>query len=83
MTVTHDNASDVVDKPRADSRLVASRAFADVFRAYLECSDQAQEAIREMIEIVNDPDATDEEAEAALFTIAEALFPCRAYPSWH
>jgi lambda repressor-like predicted transcriptional regulator len=75
MTTTHQSASDLIDKPRADSRLVATRAFAEVFRAYLECSDEVQEAIREMVEILNDSGATFDEREAALLTISEALFP--------
>jgi len=58
--------------------VIASRAFADVFRAYLECSDAVQEAIRDMVEIVNDPESAAEEVNAALLTIAEALFPCRS-----
>lgn len=58
-----------------DAELIASEAFARVFRAYIECSEAAQEAIRDMVEIVNDPEATADERDAALLTIAEALFP--------
>jgi predicted XRE-type DNA-binding protein len=60
-----------------DPGLVASKMFADVFQAYLECSDEVQAAIRDMVKIVNAPDATPEEQEAALGTIAEALFPSK------
>jgi len=66
------------ERSRVDSRdaeLIASEAFARVFRAYIECSDAAQEAIRDMVEIVNDPETTTDERDAALLTIAEALFP--------
>ena len=67
---------DVSDRAnRSDAEVIASRAFADVFRAYLECSDAVQEVIRDMVEIVNDPEATAEEIDAAVLTIAEALFP--------
>ena len=58
-----------------DSKLVASRAFAEVFRAYIECSDKIQKVIRDMVEIVTDPDATEEERRMACITMANALFP--------
>ncbi len=58
-----------------DSGIVASKLFSEVFRAYLECSDEVQEAIRDMVEITHDPEATPDEIEAAFVTIAEALFP--------
>ncbi len=60
---------------RCVAEAIASRAFADMFRAYMECSDAVQEAIRDMVEIVNDPESAVEETDAALLTIAEALFP--------
>ncbi len=58
-----------------DSKLVASRAFAEVFREYIECSDKIQKVIRDMVEIVTDPDATEEERRMACITMADALFP--------
>lgn len=54
-----------------------SKQFADVFQSYLECSDEVQAAIIEMVKIVKAPDATDEERESALETMAEALFPAK------
>jgi len=60
-----------------DANLITSRMFAQVFQAYLECSDEVQAALREMVGIVNAADATEDEREAALATIAEALFPSR------
>ena len=60
-----------------DGNLIASRAFADAFQAYLECGDEIQAAIREMVKIVHSADATTEEREAALATVAEALFPSK------
>ena len=60
-----------------DGNLVASKVFADVFQAYLECSDEIQAAIRDMVQVVNSPDAIQDEREAALVTIAEALFPSK------
>ena len=58
-----------------DGNMMASQMFANVFRTYLECSDEVQAAIRDMVEIVNDPEATNDEENAAILTIAEALFP--------
>jgi lambda repressor-like predicted transcriptional regulator len=49
--------------------------FAKCFRAYLECNEQVQGVIREMAEIVNSPEADEQEREMALGTLAEALFP--------
>lgn len=59
--------------------LVASQQFAQVFQAYLECSDSVQAAVREMTEIVVDENASRDEVDAALSTIAEALFPSHSH----
>lgn len=67
--------SQVIEKTKKSADVIASQQFAMVFQAYLECSDEVQAAIREMVEIVNDPEATDDEQDAAIITIAEALFP--------
>jgi len=63
--------------PRVDTELLASRMFAQVFQAYMECSDDVQEIIRDMIAIVNDPEAAEDERSMACSTIAEALFASR------
>lgn len=60
---------------RPDGNRIASELFAQVFQAYLECSDEVQSAIRDMVEVVNAGDATDEERFAAVSTMTEALFP--------
>lgn len=60
---------------KLDGNLMTSQVFAQMFHAYLECNDEVQSAIRDMVEIVNAPDATEDEKEAATLTIAEALFP--------
>ncbi len=52
-----------------------SSIFAKCFRAYLECDEQVQGVIREMIQIMNSPDSDEQEREMALGTLAEALFP--------
>ena len=65
----------VVPATKPDGNLMSSQVFAQVMHAFLECSDEIQSAIVEMVQIVNDPDATDDEKHAALSTIADALFP--------
>jgi lambda repressor-like predicted transcriptional regulator len=62
---------------RVDPELMTSRMFAQVFQAYMECTDEIQEVIRDMAAIVNDPEATENERSMACSTIAEALFPSR------
>jgi lambda repressor-like predicted transcriptional regulator len=64
-------------KMQTDGNIIASQLFAEVFQAYLECSNEVQVAIRDMVKVVHSSDATDDERSAALFTIAEALFPSR------
>ena len=54
---------------------VNAQFFADFFRAYTEASDEVQDVIRSMVEIVNDEGASEDEVFAALNTLAEALFP--------
>jgi lambda repressor-like predicted transcriptional regulator len=44
-------------------------------RAYLECSDQIQAAIREMLDILNDPETDEDDRDMTLFTLADSLFP--------
>lgn len=58
-----------------DGNRLSTQMFAQVFRAYKECSDEIQAAIRDMVDILDDEDATNDEKEAALSTIQEALFP--------
>ncbi len=54
---------------------IHSLLFAKLYHAFMECSDEVQAAVREMIAITEDPEADDVEREMALATIAEALFP--------
>ena len=60
-----------------DPELMTSRMFAQVFQAYVECTAEIQSLIRDMVEIVNDPSATEDEKLMACSTIAESLFPSR------
>jgi lambda repressor-like predicted transcriptional regulator len=47
---------------------------AKFLRAYLECSDEIQAGIREMLEILNDPNTDDDDRDSTLITLADALF---------
>jgi len=60
-----------------DPELMTSRMFAQVFQAYVECTEEIQSLIRDMAEIVNDTTATEDEKLMACSTIADALFPSR------
>ena len=60
-----------------DPELMTSRMFAQVFQAYVECTEEIQSLIRDMVEIVNDSSATEDEKLMACSTIAESLFPSR------
>lgn len=60
---------------RTDMNTQASQLFATCLCAFRECSDSVQAMIVEMAAIANDPEATPDEREAAVATIAEALFP--------
>ncbi len=44
-------------------------------RAYLECSDEIQAGIRQMMEILNDPSTEEDDRDMTLLTLADALFP--------
>lgn len=49
--------------------------FAKCFHAYLECDEDIQAIIRDMVEIMVDPSTDDDERHMAMLTLAEALFP--------
>ena len=44
-------------------------------QAYLECSDEIQSGIRDMLQILNDPDVDSDDREMTLVTLVDALFP--------
>jgi plasmid maintenance system antidote protein VapI len=48
---------------------------AKFLRAYLECSDHVRAGIREMLDILNDPETDEDDRDMTLFTLADALFP--------
>ena len=62
---------------KLDGNIMVSRQFAEVLCAYRECSAEVQRIIDLMAQIVNDPNADEDERDAAVGTVAEALFPCR------
>ena len=51
------------------------RIAAGVLHAYLEASDEIQAGIKQMLDIVYDADAHEDERVMALHTLADALFP--------
>jgi lambda repressor-like predicted transcriptional regulator len=61
--------------PKSDLNLITSQMFARLLGTFKECSDEIQSVIVDMAGVYNSSDATEDEKEAALSTIAEALFP--------
>lgn len=59
---------------QAEMNTQISQLFATCLCAFRECSDEIQAMIVEMASIADDPEATPDEREAAVATIAEALF---------
>jgi lambda repressor-like predicted transcriptional regulator len=60
-------------------RLLMAQQFAQVYRNFTDCSDEVRAVAESMIEIINHPDADAEERQAALDTLADALFPFIAH----
>jgi lambda repressor-like predicted transcriptional regulator len=60
---------------QAEMKAQISQMFATCLCAFRECSDEIQAMIVDMSSIAADPEAAPEEREAAVATIAEALFP--------
>jgi hypothetical protein len=58
-----------------DMDYINASLFAKCFRAYLECDDDVQEGIKEMAEIIENPESSEDDRALAIHTIAEALFP--------
>lgn len=54
---------------------ILSENFAQVFRAYMEASDEVQAVIRDMCELINCAETDPDDREAAVETLVEALFP--------
>ncbi len=62
-----------------DAEVIASRAFVDVFHLYLKSGVTVQNVVIDMVKIITDSESTAEESDAALVTIADALFPPTRY----
>ena len=43
-------------------------------RAYLECSDEVQQVVGRMLQVLDDPSSSEEQRNMAISTIADALF---------
>src|SRR5436309_3368262 len=54
------------------------KAFAKLLPIYLSCDEEDRQGISSMALIAADPNATDDEIEAALETLREGLFPTEA-----
>lgn len=46
----------------------------EFLRAYLECSDAVQQAVCEMLQVLDEPSSSEEQRDMAISTIADALF---------
>ena len=44
-------------------------------RAYLECSGEVQSEIRDLLDVLNDPETDEDDRDMTLSTLADALFP--------
>lgn len=69
----------LIDDNSTDKKMrrLASMEFANLFQAFMEASDEVQQVIRTMAEIVSDDHAEPDEREAAVSTLVEALFPSK------
>ena len=48
---------------------------AKFIHAYIECRDEIQAGIRDMLDILNDPNTDEADRDMTLFTLADTLFP--------
>jgi len=62
----------VVDEQLEQMEALRAAKF---IRAYLECSDEIQAGIREMLDILHDPETDEDDRHMAIVTLADALFP--------
>src|SRR5271168_4518993 len=66
-----------------DPLLILGRTFAGTFSAYLECSEEVQALICELVRSLKDPEVDEQDRRMALLSIAEALFPLQAGADGH
>lgn len=62
------------DTPTQDSDMGILQG-AKFLQAYLECSDEIQESVRELVAIVYDPNTDADDRIMSLHTLADALLP--------
>ena len=55
------------------------KAFAELLRVYLNCREEDRRGIASMALIATDPNATEDEIEAAVETLREGLFPTEVF----
>ncbi len=60
---------------KIDAGIILSQHFAHMFPAYIDASSAVKSVIINMCEIINSNETDSDEREAALATLAEALFP--------
>jgi ribosome-binding protein aMBF1 (putative translation factor) len=58
---------------RYEDLAAKSRVFVELMRIYLRCSDKIQQVVIDMLRLIDDPEATEEDRERAHGTIAGAL----------
>jgi lambda repressor-like predicted transcriptional regulator len=66
-----------------DPQLILGRTFAETFAAYLECSEEVQALIRDLVLSLKDPDVDEQDRRMAILSITEALFPPPPGPDGH
>src|SRR6266704_3097205 len=62
------------DETKFDS-LKAAAQVQEIFRAFMECSDELQEHACNMLAIIKDKETPEDELHLALMTLADILFP--------
>jgi DNA-binding XRE family transcriptional regulator len=72
------NRNKILKNPAAELFTENVKIYLQVKSAFDECSDEIQEVIRDMIEVFNSSESTEDEKKAALYTIVEAIFPALA-----
>ena len=64
-------------------RRLRSSDFANAFQIYIKSSDKVQSVICDMCEVTNDPESDQDEIDAALATLSEALLMNHIPPDNH
>jgi len=72
------NRNTLVKNPTAELLNENVRIYLRVQSAFDECSEEIQDVVRDMADIFNSPESTEEEKNGALYTMVEAIFPSLA-----